>query len=213
MTDEQTSGTALAEVEPPRRRLRADAQRNYDRLLAVTRDLVDAGGSDVSMEEVARQAEVGIGTLYRHFPTRQALLEATFLDEANQLREAAERLGHEERPFDALVAWLRMQLVFGTHGQSMGAAVMSAKHREGSEIQCACRDMRVAGDVLMRRAQAVGEVRPEVQLVDVLRMLHGIVMVEGSSPDDPERGQRMFDLVLAGLRTGPDPASPQGPGA
>lgn len=202
MTDEQTMGTAVSEAERPKRRLRADAQRNYDRLLIVTRELVDSGGSDVSMEEVARRAGVGIGTLYRHFPTRQALLEATFLDEANQLRAAAERLVDEDRPFDALVAWLRLQMIFGAHGQSMGAAVMSAKHREGSEIQCACRDMRVAGEVLMRRAQDAGEVRPDVQLIDVLRMLHAIVLVEGASPEDPDRTRRMFDLVLAGLRTG-----------
>jgi AcrR family transcriptional regulator len=212
MTDEQTSGTAVADVERPKRRLRADAQRNYDRLLSVTRDLVDARGSEISMEEVARQAEVGIGTLYRHFPTRQALLEATYLDEANQLRQAAERLASEEKPFDALIAWLRLQLIFGTHGHSMGAAIMSAKHREGSDIQLACRDMRMAGDVLMRRAQAAGVVRPEVELVDVLRMLHGILMVEEGS-DDPDRTERMFELLLAGLRPAVTPADPQSPGA
>jgi AcrR family transcriptional regulator len=205
MTDEPNTGTMVAEVvdapRPPRR-LRADAQRNYERLLTVTRQLVEVGGSEVSMEEVARRAGLGIGTLYRHFPTRQALLEATFLDEAIQLRAEAKRLAQADQPYEALVAWLRMQLVFGAHGQSMGAAVMSAKHREGSDIQCACRDMRESGEVLMRRAQDAGAVRPDVQLLDVLRMLHAIVMVEGSSPDDPQRAKRMFDLVLAGLQTG-----------
>jgi AcrR family transcriptional regulator len=210
MTNEQTTGIALAEAERPKRRLRADAQRNYDRLLVVTRELVETQGAEVSMEEVARQAGVGIGTLYRHFPTRQALLEATYLDEANQLRQAAERLASEEKPFDALITWLRLQLTFGSHGHSMGAAVMSAKHQEGSEIQCACLDMRKAGDVLMRRAQDAREVRADVRLTDVLRMLHGIVLVEGSSPDDPDRAQRMFDLVLAGLRI--EQPSPQGAG-
>jgi hypothetical protein len=96
-----------------------------------------------------------------------------------------------------------MHLVFGSHGQSMGAAVLSAKHQDGSPLQRAYREMRDAGDVLMRQAQAAGVVRADVALGDVLRMMHGIVIVEHGQSDDPERRRRMFDLVLAGLRADP----------
>jgi AcrR family transcriptional regulator len=195
MAQEQT-----IEGPRPERRLRADAQRNYDRLLAAAREAVTRKGAELSMEEVARNAGVGIGTLYRHFPTRQALLEATFLGEANELREEALRLAAEQPPLEALVAWLRLQLTFGARGRCMGAAVMSAKHQEGTEIYEACARMRDAGAVLLARAQEAGMVRPDVELGDIHRMMHGIVLVEEGNTDDPGRTERMFDLVMAGLR-------------
>jgi AcrR family transcriptional regulator len=146
---------------------------------------------------------VGIGTLYRHFPNRQALLEAVFLDDAEQLRRSAEAMCEdcEERdPLHDLVEWLRLQMIFGARGRSMGAAVMNAKHAEGSTIQLACLAARDAGAVLLSRAQEAGQVRPGVDLADVLRLIHGIVIASEGADDDPEREARMFDLVIAGLR-------------
>ncbi|HEY5272740.1 MAG TPA: helix-turn-helix domain-containing protein [Acidimicrobiales bacterium] len=179
---------------------RADAQRNYDRLLVVAREAVAARGADIVLEDIARDAGVGIGTLYRHFPTRQDLLEATFLDEAVELREYAEKLAHEADALGALVSWLRQQIDFGAHGRSMGSAVMNAKHTEGSEINSACVAMRESGDVLLKRAQAAGVVREEVNLLDVLRLIHAIVIANEQSPD-PDQVQRMLDLVIAGMLT------------
>jgi AcrR family transcriptional regulator len=183
-------------TKPPRR---ADAQRNYDRILAVARAAVAERGDDIVLEDIAREAGVGIGTLYRHFATRQELLEAAFLDEAEELRARAEGLVDEPAPLDALITWLRLQLDFGAHGRSMGAAVMNAKHTEGSDIQLACVSMREAGAVLLRRAQAAGEVRPGVEMPDVLRLMHGIVLVNEQAPEDPGRAGRLFDLVIAGI--------------
>jgi AcrR family transcriptional regulator len=183
-------------TERPRR---ADAQRNYERILAVARVAVDERGGDIVLEDIARDAGVGIGTLYRHFPTRQALFEATFLHEARELRARAEGLVGDPDPFDALRGWLRQQMDFGAHGHSMGAAVMNAKHTEGSEIQLACAGMREAGAVLLSQAQAAGTVRDEVELADVLRLIHGVVLANQQVPD-PERAGRMFDLVMAGIR-------------
>jgi AcrR family transcriptional regulator len=183
-------------TERPRR---ADAQRNYERILAVARVAVDERGGDIVLEDIARDAGVGIGTLYRHFPTRQALFEATFLHEARELRARAEGLVGDPDPFDALRGWLRQQMDFGAHGHSMGAAVMNAKHTEGSEIQRACAGMREAGAVLLSQAQAAGTVRDEVELADVLRLIHGVVLANQQVPD-PERAGRMFDLVMAGIR-------------
>lgn len=178
---------------------RADAQRNYDTILRTARIAVAERGGDIVLEDVARDAGVGIGTLYRHFPTRQALFEAAFLDEALELRARAELLASEPSSFDALVSWLRLQMDLGAHGRSMGAAIMNAKHTEGTEIQMACASMREAGAVLLRHAQEMGDVRSDVEMVDVLRLIHGIVLASEQAPD-PERVERMFDLVMAGIR-------------
>jgi AcrR family transcriptional regulator len=179
---------------------RADAQRNYERILGAARSAVATRGADVVLEDIARDAGVGIGTLYRHFPTRQALFEATFLDEANELRDRAGELAlAAPTPLDALVAWLHLQMDFGARGRSMGAAVMNAKHTEGSEIQCACVDMRAAGEVLLDRAKAAGQVRAEVDIIDLLRVLNGVVLANEAAGDS-ERAGPMFDLVIAGIR-------------
>jgi AcrR family transcriptional regulator len=186
-------------TEARERPRRADAQRNYERIVAVARAAVTEQGADVVLEDIARRADVGIGTLYRHFPTRQALFEATFLDEAVDLRARAEALADAPSPFEALVQWLHLQMDFGARGRAMGAAVMNAKHTDGTEIQLACASMRTAGDALLQRAQAAGEVRADVEMTDVLRLILGVVMANEQAAD-PERAERMFDLVIAGIR-------------
>jgi AcrR family transcriptional regulator len=109
------------------RPMRADAQRNYASLLNTARVAVSERGADIVLEDVARSAGVAIGTLYRHFPTRQDLLEAVFLDEANELRVHAEELASALDPFDALISLLHLQMDFAARGRSMGAAIMAAK--------------------------------------------------------------------------------------
>ncbi len=186
----------MTTMQRPRR---ADAQRNYDLIVAVARAAVAERGADVVLEDIARDAGVGIGTLYRHFPTRQALFEATFLDEALELRDRAEELANDPSPLDGLITWLRLQMDFAAHGHSMGAAVMNLKHTEGWAMQSAFAEMRDAGAVLLRRAQEAGAVRPDVELSDVMRLVHGIVLINERAPD-PERAERMFDVVMAGIR-------------
>ena len=178
---------------------RADAQRNHEVILNVARKAIAQRGANVVLEDIARDAGVGIGTLYRHFPTRQDLLEAAFLDEALELRDRAQKLATDESAFGALVRWLRCQMDFGARGRSMGAAVMNAKHTEGSEIQMACVEMREAGSVLLRRAQESGDVKLDIDLIDVLRLMGGIVMANEHAPD-PERVERMFGVVIAGIK-------------
>ncbi|MCL2394094.1 MAG: TetR/AcrR family transcriptional regulator [Acidimicrobiaceae bacterium] len=196
----QLTATESAGARRPRR---ADAQRNYDRVLEVARAAVAEHGGDIVLEDIARQAGVGIGTLYRHFPNRQALLEAVFLDDAEQLRRVGEEMCEdcdERAPLDLLVEWLRMQMVFGARGRSMGAAVMNAKHTEGSTIQVACLAARDAGAVLLQRAQEAGQVRQAVNISDVLALIHGIIVASDQAEDRAERVERMFDLLVAGLR-------------
>src|ERR1700687_1121834 len=108
--------------EPPQanRPMRADAQRNYASLLKTARVAVSERGTDIVLEDIARSAGVAIGTLYRHFPTRQDLLEAVFLDETKELRAHAEALASAPVPFDALISWLRLQMDFAARGRSIG---------------------------------------------------------------------------------------------
>jgi AcrR family transcriptional regulator len=181
---------------------RADAQRNYERILAVTRAAVDAYGGEVVLEDIARDAGVGIGTLYRHFPTRLDLFGAVFRDEAEELRERALELLTAPNAFDALVEWLHLQLQLGAHGHAMGAEVMNAKHTEGSEIQRACSAARDAGALLLERAKQEGAVRDDLDLVDLLRLLHGMLYAIEANPDPnaDEREERMFDLIVSGMR-------------
>jgi AcrR family transcriptional regulator len=184
------------------RKLRADAVRNRERVLAAAKAVFSAGGADASLEAVARRAGVGIGTLYRHFPTRQDLLEAVFLDETNELRAHAEELASAPVPFDALISWLRLQMDFAARGRSMGAAIMAAKHVPGTRIYEANKAMHEAGAVLLQRAQAAGEIRPDVHMLDVIRLVYGIALVNERA-SDPDGANRMLDLVIAGIRTQP----------
>jgi AcrR family transcriptional regulator len=178
---------------------RADAQRNYDLILAAARAAIAERGAHIVLEDVARDAGVGIGTLYRHFPTRQDLLEEAFLEETLLLRDRAEALVDSPEAWEALVAWLRLQMEFASRGRSLGAAVMAAKHVEGSDLQVAYSAMRNAGDTLLHRAQASGDVKDDVDMIDVLRLVYGIVMACEQAPE-PDRVTRMFELVIAGIR-------------
>jgi AcrR family transcriptional regulator len=180
--------------------MRVDAQRNYATLLKVARAAVSERGADISLEDIARSAGVAIGTLYRHFPTRQDLLEAVFLDETNELRVRAEELASAPVPFDALMSWLRLQMDFAARGRSMGAAVMAAKHVPGTRIYDANKAMHEAGEVLLQRAQAAKQIRGDVNIIDVVRLVYGIVMVNEHA-SDPDGVNRMLDLVITGIRT------------
>src|ERR1700757_1980655 len=124
----------MHEPTPANRPMRADAQRNYASLLKTARVAVSERGADIVLEDIARSAGVAIGTLYRHFPTRQDLLEAVFLDETNELRVHAEELASAPVPFDALISWFRLQMDFAARGRSMGAAIMAAKQVPGTRI-------------------------------------------------------------------------------
>ncbi len=187
---------------PVRRPRRVDAQRNYDRLIAVARTATKEHGERISLEDVAGEAGVAIGTLYRHFPTRQDLLAATFIDETEELRERALALASHPAPSDAFHEWLRLQLDYSARGRSLGAAVMSWKHVEGSDMQLAFADMREAGERLLRRAQQCGEVSEDVELIDVLRLVWGIELIAAQAAAPPERINAMFAIVAAGLRRG-----------
>jgi AcrR family transcriptional regulator len=174
---------------------RADARRNYDKLVAAARAVFAEDGTSAPLEDVAERAEVGIGTLYRHFPTRQALLEAVYVDEVEAMARAADDLS-EVAPWDALSQWLHQYVGFAATKRALNEALLEAA--PDSDVLLACRTaISGAGTALLERAQRAGVVRADTSFGDVGRMVAGIAMVPTA---DPEQKQRMLELALDGLR-------------
>jgi AcrR family transcriptional regulator len=187
-------------VGPPKR---ADARRNYDRLLAAAAGaFAEHGADDVSLEEIARRAGVGIGTLYRHFPARQALLEAVYKDQVDALDALAAKLLAAESPGAALGEWLRAFLAFARTKRSLSSALVSALGKDAEILSACTMTLRRRNEELLHRAQAAGEVRPDVQPADILRLTHGLIMATDSTPADPDQNDRLFSLVISGLLVG-----------
>ncbi len=183
---------------------RADARRNYERLVAAAAAVfAERGADDVSLEEIARRAGVGIGTLYRHFPARQALLEAVYKDQVDGLEVLAGKLLASESPGAALCEWMRAFATFGRTKRSLSSALVANK----SELMSACSvTLRGCTETLLNRAQEAGEARPEVQSVDVMRLAHALILAT-EAPADPDQPERLSDLIVgsvllpAGART------------
>ncbi|MBO0833927.1 MAG: TetR/AcrR family transcriptional regulator [Actinobacteria bacterium] len=188
---------------PPAPSKRADARRNYDRLLvAAAAAFAEHGADDVSLEEIARRAGVGIGTLYRHFPARQALVEAVYADQVDALDALASKLMTAESPGAAVGEWLRAFVAFGRTKRSLSSALVSALGRDSEFLSARSTILRRRTDELLRRAQDAGEVRRDVQAADVMRLTHGLIMTTDSAPADPEQLDRIVSLVIGGLLAG-----------
>jgi len=179
-------------VEPPRRPQRADARRNYDALLTAAHDAFADVGASATLEDIARRAGVGIGTLYRHFPTRQALFETVYVHEVEALCRSAADVA-DLAPWDALVAWLHRFAAY----MATKRAVVEELARD-SELLISCRTaIQAAGAPLLDRAQASGEARPDLEFDDVLRLVMGITLIQ---PSDPAQVERLLGLAIDGMR-------------
>jgi AcrR family transcriptional regulator len=181
------------------RRPRADAVRNRERVLEAAKAVFSAGGPDASLEAVARRAGVGIGTLYRHFPTREALFEAVYRREVQQLSELAEALKSEAKPVDALRRWLRSNVEFVATKKGMSAALALAVHGS-SELSAYTFDrLTKAVGALLDRAVAAGEIRADIGPEDVLRALVGMCYMH-DQPGWQATVLRLLDVFIDGLR-------------
>jgi AcrR family transcriptional regulator len=175
---------------------RADARRNYEKLLRAAGDAFEQDGTAASLEDIARRAEVGIGTLYRHFPTRQALLEAVYVDEVEEMSAKANQLGDLD-PWDALVTWLRQFVRYAATKRALADEMLNAIDAE-APVFVACRSaITSAGDMLLQRAQEAGEARKDTTFSDVGRMVSGIASIRSA---DPGQIDRILDMALDGLR-------------
>jgi AcrR family transcriptional regulator len=181
------------------RRPRADAVRNRERVLEAAKAVFSAGGPDASLEAVAKRAGVGIGTLYRHFPTREALFEAVYRREVQQLVELAEALKSEAAPVDALRRWLRSNVEFVATKKGMSAALALAVHGS-SELSAFTFDrLTNAVGALLDRAVAAGEIRADISPEDLLRALVGMCYMH-DQPGWQKSVLRLVDVFVDGLR-------------
>lgn len=190
------SATDTSPAELLKRPKRADALRNYEKVLAAARTAFAEGGEATSLEEIARRAEVGIGTLYRNFPNRQALLEAVYVDEVEQICRAAAEFSDAE-PWDALNGWIgRLVDYIGTK-MALAGELLNYMDRD-AELFATCRtSLWSAGEPLLVRAQEAGVVRPDVTIGELISLVVGIVKIPAA---DPEHSRRILRVALDGLR-------------
>lgn len=184
----------MAAVDRP---MRADARRNHDRLLAVAREAFAEDGYQTSLDDIAKRAGVGSGTLYRHFPSREALLETVYRDDVEALAARADALAEQYPPGDALAAWMREQLTYVREMRGLGSAVKTMLGA-APETFTYCKDiLRTAVQRLLEPAQRAGEIRPDVTPSDVMRLVHGV----GTAVEQaPEEADRLLAIVIDGLR-------------
>jgi AcrR family transcriptional regulator len=181
------------------RKPRVDAIRNRERVLEAATAVFSAGGADASLEAVARRAGVGIGTLYRHFPTREALYEAVYRREVEQLGDLAEQLKNEPKPLDALRRWLRSNVEFIATKKGMSAALAVAAQASPDLHSYSFGRLTKAASTLLDRAVAAGEIRSVVSPEDLLRALIGMCYMH-DQPGWQSNVLRLLDVFVDGLR-------------
>jgi AcrR family transcriptional regulator len=182
------------------RKPRADAQRNRDGLLEAAKAAFAEVGPEASLDEIARRASVGIGTLYRHFPTRDAIVEAVYRREVQQLADAALRLADALPPAEALRAWMRVFIDYIAAKKVIAPALKSLVG--GGSALYADSSARINGAIalLVERARASGDIRRDTDSADLLRALIGFAYVN-SAPDWEASARRLIDLLIDGLRS------------
>ena len=175
---------------------RADARRNYDKVLAAAREAFAEGGESTSLEEIARRAGVGIGTLYRHFPTRQALLEALYIGEVEEVcRSAAELDGSEA--WEALNQWFERFITYVATKRALAHELLNYLDVDAPLFQSCRTELFAAGEPLLERAQAAGVVRSDVTFAEVMQMVMGIAKIPGT---DRAQIEHILRIALDGLR-------------
>jgi AcrR family transcriptional regulator len=195
------SGTTPTESSAGRG-MRADALRNYQKLLAAAAEaFAEHGADDVSLEEIARRAGVGIGTLYRHFPTRQALLEAVYRDQVEALRARADELIATKPPAEALATWLRDLVDFGKTKRMLTTALLTTHNKDSELMSSGSAMVRGAAADVLTHAQQAGVVRADADPADLMRLVHAISMTTEWAGGDSEQTDRILALVLDGLRS------------
>jgi len=199
-TAEATPVTADAQPDGAvARPLRADAQRNRSALIAAARTLFTERGSEASLEEIARRAGVGVGTLYRHFPSRQDLIEAVYVEEVEALCRSAEDFAGGSS-WDALVRWFDRFVDYVATKKALLEELVATIGQDAPVFRACHEAIFAAGRPLLDRAKRDGVVRPEVEFIDVIRMVSGVTMIRNADPADI---RRVLAMALDGLRYRP----------
>ncbi|HEX7761963.1 MAG TPA: TetR/AcrR family transcriptional regulator [Caulobacteraceae bacterium] len=198
----RTSDPQISIPPPSGRKPRADSQRNRERLIAAAKAAFAQVGTDVSLDEIARRAGVGIGTFYRHFPTRDAIVEAVYRREVQQLADSAQTLSASLPAGEALRQWMRVFVDYIATKKVM-ASVLSAVFAGTPELHAAS-GVVIPGALssLVERAKAAGDIRPDADSNDILRALIGFTY-GANGPGWEESALRLIDILMDGLRPPP----------
>jgi AcrR family transcriptional regulator len=180
---------------------RADARRNYDKVLAAAREAFAEGGESTALEEIARRAGVGIGTLYRNFPNRQALLETLYLEEVEGICRLAEEQRESADPWEALTSWFERFIGYIATKQALAAELTNYLDRDAQLFKSSRAALWAAGEPLLTRAQEAGVVRPDAEIGDVMHMVMGIAKIPSA---DPSQTTHIVRIALDGLRYRPE---------
>jgi AcrR family transcriptional regulator len=175
---------------------RADARRNHDSLVAAARAVFTENGTSAPLEDIAERAGVGIGTLYRHFPTRQDLLEAVYLGEVEAICASAQKYV-DQPPLEALTGWLHEFVGFAATKRALAEELFAYVDRDSPVFSSCATAIYGAGEGLLERAQDAGAVRDDVDISDVTKMVSGIAAIRNA---DAEQIDRILGLALDGLR-------------
>ncbi|MDE8650723.1 TetR/AcrR family transcriptional regulator [Novosphingobium album (ex Liu et al. 2023)] len=190
-------------IDRPARKPRADAQRNRALLLQAAKTVFAEKGAEASLDEIARAAGVGAGTLYRHFPHRDALIEAVYRNEMEQLAQAAERFSEALPPVEALRAWMLLFVEYMGTKHAMAAALTSLSRGPGELYAASGARLQATIDQLAENAVRSGEVRLEIEPLELLRAIAAVASV-GAGPDWEANARRLVDILIAGIRARPE---------
>ncbi|UWP80071.1 TetR/AcrR family transcriptional regulator [Dactylosporangium fulvum] len=190
---------APAGTTTARRGARADARRNYERLVAAATEAFREHGTEASLDGIAQRANVGNATLYRHFPTREALIEAVVRERFEQLA-ANEPDPASTDPAEALGIWLREFVAYTQSFQVLPGSVLASLREPTGPLQNSCSIIQAAATRLLTEAQRTGAVRSDVNAIDLLIQATGIAWATDRGPADPNRVERLLTLLMDGLR-------------
>lgn len=180
--------------------MRADARKNYSHLLAVAREVISEQGADASLRDIARRAEVGLGTLYRHFPTREALLEVLLRVTLDELTQKAQELETGSAPGEALLLWFADAVAFVSSYNGVVDLMAAAIADTGSALHASCTTVRTAGARLLMRAQAEGKARADIDGTDLFALIGALGWL-GDQPSFALRADHLVDVVGSAILT------------
>jgi AcrR family transcriptional regulator len=186
-------------AKPAPRKPRADAQRNRERILEVAKEAFTRSGANASLDEIAKEAGVGPGTLYRHFPTRDALLEAVYRIEVEKLAAAERKFSETMPPVEALRAWMLLFVDYIATKKIIAAALNTLLGGPSKVFEASHGQIHGAIRALVKRAIESGEIRRDVDAVDLLKALIGVAYTS-AAPDWQQSARRLVDILITGSR-------------
>ena len=199
MTQKRTHPARRKPRPGARRKPRADAQRNRERILEMAKQAFTRSGADASLDDIATQAGVGAGTLYRHFPTREALLAAVYRTEVEKLAAAEKRLAVELAPLEALRAWMLLFVDYIATKKIIAPALNAMVGEHSKVIEAGYAQIQGAIRALVKRAIDGGEMRSDIDPVDLLKALVGVAYMS-ATPDWQQSARRLVDILISGSR-------------